>query len=115
MNLLPKGGWELRRVGPGLTLDLVARKQELRRKLTFFATASADATLVAKGKVIKKTTKRLAANQKTKVKAKLKPAKRRRLANELDGKGSVKAEVKATATTKAADRATDQVKVKLKG
>jgi hypothetical protein len=114
MNLLPEGGWELRRLGPGLTLDLGAKEQELGRKLRFFATSSADATLVARGKAIKKTTQRLAANEKTKIEAKLKPAKREQLANELERKGDVKVKVKGTATTEAAGRATDQVKVKLK-
>ncbi len=60
-----------------LTLDLAAKKQELRKKIKFFATASADSTLVATGKAIKKTTKQLAANEKTKIKAKLKPSEAR--------------------------------------
>jgi len=39
--------------GPGpqaLTLDLAAKKQELRKKIKFFATASVASTLVAEGK-----------------------------------------------------------------
>jgi hypothetical protein len=103
--------------GPGagpLTLDLGAKKQELKKKLKFFATASADSTLVARGTAIKKKTKELAANEKTKVKAKLKRAKRRRLANELEEKGKAKTKIKATATDQSGAEATDKVKVRLK-
>ena len=63
---------------------------------------------MARGTAIKKKTKELAANEKTKVKAKLKRAKRRRLANELEEKG------KATATDQSGAEATDKVKVRLK-
>jgi hypothetical protein len=114
MNLLPEGGWEVRRLGPGLSLDLGAKRQKLGRKLRFFATASADATVVAKGKAIKRTRKRLRANEKTEVTAKLKPPARKRLANRLKRKRSVKVKIKATASTAAAGRATDRVKLKLK-
>jgi hypothetical protein len=55
-------------VGGTLTLDLAAKKQELKKRLRFFATVSADSTLVARGKAIKKKATELAANQKTKVK-----------------------------------------------
>jgi hypothetical protein len=96
------------------TLDLGAKKQELKKKLKFFATASADSTLVARGTAIKKKTKELAANEKTKVKAKLKRAKRRRLANELEEKGKAKTKIKATATDQSGAEATDKVKVRLK-
>jgi glucose/arabinose dehydrogenase len=96
-----------------LTLDLGAKKQKLRKKIKFFATASADSTLVVRGKAIKKKTKELAANEKTKVKAKLKRAKRKWLANRLD-KGKARVKVKATATTQSGTEATDKVKLKLK-
>jgi subtilisin family serine protease len=99
---------------PPLTLDLGAKKQELKKKLKFFATASADSALVATGKAIKNTAKQLAANQKTKVKAKLKRAKRKRLAKKLDKSGKAKAKVKATATGQSGATAADEVKVKLK-
>jgi preprotein translocase subunit YajC len=103
--------------GPGaepLPLDLGAKKQELRKKLKLFATVTADSTLVATGKAIKETTKELAANEKTKVKAKLKRKQRKKLANKLDKKGKAKVQVKATATDQSGATATDTVKVKLK-
>jgi hypothetical protein len=106
----PEGG------GPppeALTLDLRAKKQELRKKIKFFATASSDSTLTAKGKKIKETTKQLAANQKTKVKAKLKRKARNRLEEKLDEKGKAKVKVKGTASDPTGT-ATDTVKVKLK-
>jgi len=100
--------------GPPLTLDLEAKKQELREKLKFFATATIASTLVAKGKAIRETTKRLAANQKTTVKAKLKPAKRRRLEEQLERFGKAKTRIEATATNQSGETASDVVKVKLK-
>jgi hypothetical protein len=103
--------------GPGagsLTLDLEAKKQKLKKKLKFFATASADSTLVAKGRAIKKKTRELAANEKTKVKAKLKRTQRRRLANKLEDKGKAKVKVEGTATDQSGAETTDEVKVKLK-
>jgi hypothetical protein len=103
--------------GPGagpLTLDLGARKQKLKETLKFFATASADSTLVARGKAITKETKELAANEKTKVKVKLKPAKRRLLANKLEEKGKAKTKVKAEATDRTGAEATARVTVKVK-
>ena len=106
-------------LGPGvqspLTLDLVAKKQKLRKKLKFFATASSDSTLVARGKAIKKTTKELPANEKTRVKAKLKRAKRNRLAKKLKKSGKAKTTVGATATDRSGATIADKVKVKLKG
>jgi glucose/arabinose dehydrogenase len=98
--------------GP-LTLYLRAEKQALRKKLTFFATASAASTLVARGKAIKETAKELASNQKTKVKVKLKRAKRKQLQKRLDKKGKAKVKVIATATDQSGATATDQIKVKL--
>jgi glucose/arabinose dehydrogenase len=102
--------------GPGaiLSLDLEAKKQGLNKKLTLFATASAESALVMRGKAIRKRATELAANERTKVKAKLKPAKRRRLAHQLEERGRAKTKVKATATGVAGVEARDTVKVKLK-
>jgi glucose/arabinose dehydrogenase len=100
--------------GP-LTLSLRAKKQALRKKLKFFATASAASTLAARGKAIKETAKELASNQKTKVKVKLKRAKRKQLQKRLDKKGKAKVKVIATATDQSGATATDQIKVKLEG
>jgi Trypsin len=103
--------------GPGavpLTLKLSAKTQRLGKKLKFFATASADSTLVASGKAIKEKTKALEANDKTIVKAKLKRAKLRRLRNRLEKKGKAKAKAQATATDQSGVTATDRVKVKFR-
>jgi hypothetical protein len=97
-----------------LTLDLGAKKQELRKKIKFFATASAASTLVATGKKIKDTTKPLAADQKTNVKAKLKRKARNRLEEKLEKKGKAKVKVTGTASDQTGTAATDTVKVKLK-
>jgi hypothetical protein len=97
-----------------LTLDLGATKQALRKRLTFFATASADSTLVARGKAIRRKAKELAANQKTKVKVKLTRAKRKQLQERLDKKGKATVKVIATATDQSGARGTDKIKVKLK-
>jgi glucose/arabinose dehydrogenase len=97
-----------------MTLKLGAKKQPLRKKLKFFATASADSTLVARGKAVKETAKVLAANQKTTVKVKLKRAKRKRLQKRLDEKGNAKVTVKATAKDQSGATASDQIKVKLR-
>jgi hypothetical protein len=99
---------------PELTLDLKAKKQELRKKLKFSATASAASTLVATGKAIKETTKQLGANEKTKVKAKLKRKARNRLEEKLEESGKAKTKVKGTAIDQGGQEATDKVKVKLK-
>ena len=108
----PEGG------GPGpepLTLDLKAKKQELRKKIKFSATATVTATLLVTGKKINKgTTKDLVANQEAKVKAKLIPKARKRLEEKLDRKGKAKVKVIGTATTQSGAEATDTVKVKLK-
>jgi plastocyanin len=98
-----------------LTLDLEAKKQELRKKLKFFATATVASTLVARGEKIKETAKQLAANQKTKVKAKLKQAARKRLEEKLEKAGRAKVKIKGTATAQSGAEATDTVTVKLKG
>jgi hypothetical protein len=97
-----------------LTLDLKAKKQELKKKLKFSATANHASTLVATGKAIKETTKQLAANEKTKVKAKLKRKARNRLEEKLEEKGKAKTKVKAAAIDQGGQEATDTVKVKLK-
>ena len=99
-----------------LTLDLTAKKQELKKKLKFFATASVTSTLKATGKKLRPTTTQLAANQETKVKAKLKRKARNRLEARLDDKGNAKVKVKGTADALSTSdaEATDTVKVKLK-
>ena len=103
----------LAREGP-LTLELKAKKQKLRKKIKFSATASVASTLVATGKAIKKITTALAEDQKTKVEAKLKPAKRRRLANKLEEKGKAKTKVKAKATDQSGAEATATITVKFR-
>lgn len=102
--------------GPGtapLSLDLEAKKQELRKKLKFFATATADSTLVARGKAIKTTTRQLAADERTKVKARLKPAKRERLESLLERRGKATTKVKATATDESGAEVAEKIEVKL--
>ena len=94
----------------GLTLDLGANKQKVKKNVKFSATATADSTLTAEGKKIKDTTKQLAANQETTVKAKLK----RKALNRFEDKGKGKVKVTATATDQSGAEGTDQVKVKLK-
>ena len=101
----------LAREGEPLTLQLKAKKQKLGKKIKFSATASVASTLVTTGKAIKKTTTALAEDQKTKVEAKLKPAKRRRLANKLEEKGKAKTKVKAKATDQSGAEATATVTV----
>jgi glucose/arabinose dehydrogenase len=98
-----------------LTLHLGAKKQPLRKKLKFFATASADSSLVARGKAIKETAKELASNQKNKVMVKLKRVKRKQLQKRLDKNGKAMVKVSATATDQSGATATDQIKVTLEG
>jgi hypothetical protein len=98
---------------PALQLDLDAKKQELRKKLTFFATTNVDSTLVAGGS-IKQTTKPLEGTVKTKIKAKLKSKKRKQLAQRLDRKNNAKAKVEASAASGTSGTAIDEIKVKLK-
>ena len=93
-----------------LTLDLGAKKQKVKKKVKFSATASVASTLVAEGKKIKETTKQLAANEKTTVKAKLK----RKARNRLEEKGKGKVKIEGTAASQSGLAATDTVKVKLK-
>jgi hypothetical protein len=98
---------------PALQLDLDAKKQELRTKLTFFATTNVDSTLVAGGS-IKQTTKQLVGGEKTKVNGKLKSSARKKLAKKLDKKGKAKAKVEASAASETSGTAIDEIKVKLK-
>jgi hypothetical protein len=93
-----------------VTLDLGAKKQKVRKKVKFFATASVASTLVLEGKKIKETTTQLVANQRTTIKAKLKRKPRNRL--EEKGKGKVK--ITGTASNPSGAAATDTVKAKLK-
>jgi hypothetical protein len=95
---------------PELTLDLGAKKQEVKKKVKFSATASADATLTAEGKKIKETTTQLAANQETTIKAKLK----RKARNRFEEKDTGKVKIEGTASALGGGTATDTVKVKLK-
>ena len=90
-----------------LTLDLSAKTQELRKKVKFFATATAASTLIATGKAIKETTKQLAANEKTEIKAEL----ARKFVNQAVEGDRVK--IKGTATDQSGTAATDTVKVKV--
>lgn len=98
---------------PALQLDLDAKKQELRTKLTFFATTNVDSTLVAGGS-IKQTTKQLVGGDKTKVNGKLKSSARKKLAKKLDKKGKAKAKVEVSAASETSGTAIDEIKVKLK-
>jgi hypothetical protein len=98
---------------PALQLDLDAKKQELRKKLTFFATTNVDSTLVAGGS-IKQTTKQLEGSVKTKINGKLKSSARKKLAKRLDKKGKAKAKVEASAANETSGTAIDEIKVKLK-
>jgi hypothetical protein len=98
---------------PALTLDLDANKQELKKKLKFSATTNVDSTLEAGGSV-RKTTKELAAGEKTKVKAKLKGSKRAKLAAKLTSTGKAKAKVETVATDEFDNQAVEEIKVKLK-
>jgi hypothetical protein len=93
-----------------VTLDLNANKQKVKKKVKFSATATADSTLTAEGKKIKDTTKELAANQETTVKAKLK----RKALNRIEDKGKGKVKITATATDQSGATDSDTVKVKLK-
>jgi hypothetical protein len=89
------------------TLDLSAKTQELRTKIKFSATASAASTLVAEGKDIKETTKQLAANEKTEIKARL----TRKFQHQVEQGDRVK--IKGTASDQSGAVATDTVKAKV--
>ena len=93
------------------TLDLAAKKQELKKgKLTFFATTNVDTTLDAGGDV-KTTSKQLTGGVKTKVKAKVKSS----VLKKLNKSGKAKALVSVAATDKAGSTANGQIKIKLTG
>jgi hypothetical protein len=98
---------------PALTLDLDARKQELKKRLEFFATTNVDSTLEAGGSV-KNTTKQLDAGDKTKVKAKLRGSKRAKLEDKLARSGKAKAKVETVATDQFDNQAVEEIKVKLR-
>ena len=98
---------------PALVLDLGAKKQELRKTLTFFATTNVNSKLEAGGSV-KKTTRGLAAGKKTKVKAKLRKSTREKLADKLAASGKAKAKVEALATDQFGNTDIQEIAVKLK-
>jgi plastocyanin len=99
--------------GAPLTLDMAAKKQELKKKLKFTATASVASTLVAEGQKIKDATEQLAANQRTKVKTKLKRKARNLLEEKLEEKGRAGVKVTGTATAQSGAEASDTIKIKL--
>lgn len=98
---------------PALQLDLDAKKQELGKKLTFFATTNVDSTLVAGGS-IKQTTKQLEGGVKTKINSKLKSSVRKKLARRLDKKGKATVKVEAGAASETSGSVIDEITVKLK-
>jgi hypothetical protein len=98
---------------PALQLDLAAKKQELKKKLTFFATCNVDCALGVGGSV-KQTETKLAGGVKTKIRAKLKPKTFKQLAQKLDSTGKAKAKIEGAATSPTSGTATDSIKVKLK-
>ena len=98
---------------PALQLDLDAKKQELTKKLTFFATTNVDSTLVAGGS-IKQTTKRLEGSVKTKINSKLNAKTFKQLARRLDKTGKAKAKVEAGAASETSGSVIDEITVKLK-
>jgi hypothetical protein len=98
---------------PALQLDLDAKNQELRKKLTFFATTNVDSTLIVAGS-IKQTTKRLEGSVKTKIISRLKSSALKRLAKRLDTKGKATAKLEAGAASETSGSAIDEIKVKLK-
>jgi uncharacterized cupredoxin-like copper-binding protein len=89
------------------TLDLSAKTQELRKKIKFSATASADSTLTVEGSKIEETTTQLAANEKTEIKAEL-TRKFRNRAVEGD-----RVKIEGTASDQSGAVATDTVKAKV--
>jgi hypothetical protein len=97
---------------PPPTLDLTAKKQKLKNKLTFFATTNVATTLDAGGSV-KATRKQLAGGQKTKVQAKLKSAVRKKVEKKLDNSGKAKVIIDVAATDQAGNSAFREIKIKL--
>jgi hypothetical protein len=98
---------------PALTLDLDARKQELKKRLEFFATTNVDSTLEAGGSV-KSTTRQLDAGEKTRIKAKLRGSKREKLEAKLMRSGKAKAKVETVATDEFDNQDIEEIKVRLK-
>jgi Tol biopolymer transport system component len=98
--------------GPDLNLE--SKKQKLRKRVKFFATASADATLVIAGKKINEQAQELVAGQRTKVTAKLKRKARKRLKKKLERKRKAAVALSGTATIASGLTVTDELKVKLK-
>jgi hypothetical protein len=98
---------------PTLALDLDAKKQELGKKLTFFATTNVDSTLQVGGSV-KKSTRGLAAGTRTKVTATLKKSTREKLEDKLAASGKAKAKVEALATDQFGNTDPQEITVKLK-
>jgi tRNA A37 threonylcarbamoyltransferase TsaD len=92
------------------TLDLSGKTQELRTKVKFSATATAASTLVAEGKKIEETTKQLAANEKTEIKARL----TRKFLHRMSDRDHGQVKIEGTATDQSGATATDTVQVKLR-
>jgi hypothetical protein len=85
-------------------------RKKLGRTLPFSAVTNNDSKLVATGRKIEKTTKRLAAGERTKIEARLKHPKR---LNEKQTKGKPTVKIRAEATDGFGQTATDEFKVKL--
>jgi hypothetical protein len=92
------------------TLDLSAKTQELRTKVKFSATATAASTLVAEGKKIEETTKQLAANEKTEIKARL----TRKFLHRMSDRNHGQVKIESTAADQGGSSATDAVEFKLR-
>ena len=99
---------------PTLAFDLDAKKQKLRKALTFFATTNVDSTPGVGGSV-KRITRGLAAGEKTKVTAKPKKSTRENLEDKLAASGKAKAKVEALATDQFGNADIQEITVKLKG
>jgi hypothetical protein len=106
-------GWSLRITHAPPTLEIIAAKQKLRKKLTFTATSNVDGTLVSSGG-IKATTTQLIANQPTPVAAGLRKALLKRLAKKLKNGKKPKVSVQGTFTDSTNDVVADQAIAKLK-
>jgi 6-phosphogluconolactonase (cycloisomerase 2 family) len=117
-------------VGPGpepnLNLKLKGKKQELAKKVTVTAKTADETDAVAKGKLkvepkgrskksftLKKATKSLDANEKTKLKPKLPKKAYKQAKKALKNGGKVTAKVNVKVTDDDADAEKDSVKVKI--
>jgi hypothetical protein len=96
---------------PDPTLELDAKKQELKKKVKFFAESNQDATLVVGGGV-KTSQRELVAGERRKVKAK--PKKLGKLVKKVANTGKAKVKINAAATNDAGSTAVDQITVKLR-